>query len=110
MKINSALLIITITLPASTFAGVKLNYDIDGFINACLSSSNLSRSICECTAKKAAQELSPTGFDFLVATLNKDKQKSLALRRKLEQTELSTAGMFMSRGPDICAKELEVKG
>ena len=106
MKINSILLIAITVLSASAFAGVKLKYDFDGFMKACLASSNLSRPVCECTAKKAAKELSPTGFDFLVATLKKDKEKSLALRRKLEQTELLTAGMFMSRGPDLCAKEL----
>jgi len=110
MKINSILLIAITILSASAYAGVKLNYDFEGFMDACLASSNLSRPVCECTAKKAAKELSPAGFDFLVATLKKDKEKSLALRRKLDQAELLTAGMFMSRGPDLCARELEQKG
>ncbi len=110
MKINSILLIAITIVSASAFAGVKLKYDIEGFMSACLASGDLSRPVCECTAKKATQELSPAGFDFLVATLKKDKERSLALRRKLEQSELLTAGMFMSRGPDICARELEQQG
>ncbi len=107
MKFNSILLIsITIMSASAAFAGIKLKYDIEGFMSACLASGDLSRPVCECTANKATRELSPAGFDFLVATLKKDKEKSLALRRKLEQSELSTAGMFMSSGPDICAREL----
>ncbi len=110
MKINRILLFAAITLSATAFAGVKLKYDIEGFIDACLASSDLSRAVCECTAKKATEELSPIGFDFLVATLEKDGEKSLSLRRKLDQAELSAAGMFMSHGPDLCAEELGLKG
>jgi len=109
MKINSILLLAITMLPASAIAGVKLNYDFEGFMDACLASNDISRPVCGCTAKKAAKELSPTGFDFLVATLKNDKEKSLALRHKLDQKELLTAGMFMSRGPELCARELGLK-
>ncbi len=100
---------VALALAFQAHAGVKLKYDIEGFVASCMASGDLSRAVCECTAKKASQELSPTGFDFLVATLRKEKEKSLELRRKLGQDELLNAGMFMSRGPALCARELDQK-
>ncbi len=106
VKYSYMLALLLVSLPASIQAGVKL-YDLDSFVKACLASSDkLSRPICECTAQKAAKRLSPTGFEFLIATLRKDKEGSLALRHKLERSELSTAGAFMSTGPAECADEL----
>ncbi len=107
MKNDYVLVAILAALPASLHAGVKL-YNLEDFVDACLaSSSKLTLPICECTAKKAAERLSPTGFDFLIATLRKEKENSLALRRRLEQAELSTAGAFMSTGPAECTAELK---
>jgi len=99
---------LAIAVPSvSLHAGVRL-YDLEGFVTACLaSSSKLTRPVCECTAKKAAEALSPMGFQFLTATLRKDKEESLKLRSKLEPAELSTAGAFMSTGPAECGEELK---
>ncbi len=110
MKINKIfLLVFLVALSANIQAGVALGYDHEGFVTACLESGDLSRAVCECTSNKAARELSPTGFQFLVSTLKKEKEKSLELRSKLKQKEVATAGRFMSRGPAICAKELGEK-
>ncbi|HFC54113.1 MAG TPA: hypothetical protein ENJ43_06735 [Gammaproteobacteria bacterium] len=88
---------------------MRLEYDHKGFVEACLESGNLSRAVCECTSRKASRELTPAGFEFLVATLRKEKDKTLELRRKLEQKEVVAAGKFMSHGPDMCARELGEK-
>jgi len=79
--------------------------DEAAFVAACLSSSNMNQSLCECTAQKAKQELSPKGFDFLVATLRRDDQATAKLRTEMTVQEMTQAGMFMTRGPAQCAQE-----
>lgn len=80
--------------------------DLDGFVTACLASSNLPRPICECTAEKAKGELSTNGFAFLTASLGNDEAKAAELRGKLDLQEAMAAGTFMTRGPADCAREL----
>ena len=108
-NINILLLVCFAIMSVDLLAGVRLEYDKKGFVGACMESGNLSRAVCECTSEKAASELSPAGFEFLVSTLKKDKERSLELRHKLEQKEVAAAGKFMSKGPDMCARELGEK-
>ncbi|MDG4552993.1 MAG: hypothetical protein P9E24_01895 [Candidatus Competibacter sp.] len=78
--------------------------DVDAFVEACLSSSNIDRPICECTAQKAKRELSPKGFDFVIATLRRDDRVTAKLRTEMTIQEMTQAGTFMTRGPAQCAK------
>jgi hypothetical protein len=77
--------------------------DLAGFSKACVSSTNLSQAVCDCTAKKAQKELSPNGFDFVVASMGEDKDLTAELRGKLKMQEAMTAGTYMTRGPAACA-------
>lgn len=104
MKINYVL-----TIAASVFALGACGgggSTVGDFVEACLSSSNLPRPICECAAKKASKELSRDGFAFLVASLKRDEAKTTALRSKLEVSEMMATGMFMARAPAQCAMEI----
>ncbi len=75
------------------------------FVKACLSSSNLSKEICGCSAKKAKSELSPDGFALVVAMLEQNNEVSASLRGKLPVEQTMKAGTFMARAPGQCAKE-----
>lgn len=75
------------------------------FVNACLSSSNLSEAVCTCSAQKSTRELSPDGFDLLVAILENDEAASASLRSKLPLAQTMKAATFMARGPAQCARE-----
>jgi len=79
---------------------------VPDFVSACLSSSNLDETICQCSGDKAQQELSPKGFEFLVASLEKDEAKTSQLRTELSFPELTDAGLFMVNAPADCAREL----
>lgn len=78
--------------------------DKEAFIEACLSSSNIERAICECTAQKAKQELSPQGFAFVIATLRQEDQVAAKLRAEMTIQEMTQAGTFMTRGPVQCVQ------
>ncbi len=65
--------ILTITVLFLAIDGYFINShanDIEAFVEACLSSSNLERPICECSANKADAQLSSKSFAFLVASMN----------------------------------------
>ena len=79
--------------------------DEAAFVEACLSSTNIERSTCECTAQKAKQELSPKGFEFVVATLRRDDPVTAKLRAEMTVQELTQAGTFMAHGPKQCTQE-----
>ncbi|MCP5196575.1 MAG: hypothetical protein H6974_07290 [Gammaproteobacteria bacterium] len=79
--------------------------DMDAFVEACLSATNIERPMCECTARKAKQELSPKGFDFVVAVLRQDEAVTAKLRAEMTVQETMKAGTFMTRGPMQCAQE-----
>ncbi len=72
------------------------------FIDACMSSGNLERPMCECLADKAGRELSPAGFDLLIASLQGNDEKANELRAQLEMPELMKTGMFMVNAPSEC--------
>lgn len=80
--------------------------DVDGFTDACVSSGNLPPEVCPCTAEKAAEELWPDGFNFLVASLSGNDEEAARLRNELDLSEAMAAGTFMARGAAECAREL----
>ena len=75
------------------------------FVTAC-TESGLGQAVCECAGRKAQEQLTPDGFAFLVATLQKDEEQTAVLRQKLSVPELAGAGMFMVSGPAQCATQL----
>lgn len=95
---------VIVLLSSSLLAKQALADDVGAFVEACLSSSNIDQPICECTAQKAKQELSPKGFDFVVAMLRQDDQVTAKLRAEMTIQEMTQAGTFMMRGPAQCAK------
>lgn len=99
---RSLLVVAWIVFGASTPAFAT----VEEFTEACLSSSNLERPVCVCCGQKAESRLSPLAFEFLVATLRKDKAKVDELRPKLSMQESMEAGMFMVGTPAECAGEL----
>lgn len=96
-----ALCLLMIDIPAN--AAERTEGD---FAKACLSSSNLSKEVCECSGKKAKGELSPDGFALLVAMLENNEEVSTSLRSKLPVDQTMKVGTFMARAPAQCAKEL----
>lgn len=103
-----ALLGTSLTLLACSKGGADIATDPerDRFVQACLASTNLPRPICECTAKKAKDQLSPNGLAFLTASLGQEEAKAAELRAQLNVQEAMAAGTFMARGPAECAREL----
>jgi len=77
--------------------------DVADFVTACTHSSNLDESMCNCVGENAKTDLGPEGFDYLVATLAKDKSTADALRPKLGMERLMKASLYMTKGPAKCA-------
>jgi len=74
--------------------------DINTFVQACLSSYNWEEPHCECAAEEADERLTPNGFAFLVATMNKDEAKAKELASQLDMNEKLEAGMFFLNTDD----------
>lgn len=102
MKSNRILLMAVFTLTVAGLCGNCHANDLESFVNACLASSNLDEGMCKCLAKKADERLSPEGFEFLIASMNKDTKKTQKLRSKLDMAETMEAGMFMVKTPQEC--------
>ncbi len=107
MKNKFVLTIAAFVLALVAYGDSGSGDNLNDFVEACISSTNLERPLCECVAKKANKELSPGGFAFLVASLKGDEAKAKALRSKLDMSEMTVAGMFMTKAPARCAKEME---
>jgi hypothetical protein len=82
---------------------------VDEFTKACVAATNMDETVCECTGKKAAAELSEGSFDLLVAMMAQDEDSVNRLRGALPLEETMAAGMFMTRGPAQCAEEMAAK-
>ncbi len=78
------------------------------FTDTCVTEAKLDQMTCACMAKKASEELSPTGVDFLIATMRKDKEQTGALRSQLDPSEAMPLAMFMPRASAECAPEQKV--
>ncbi len=72
------------------------------FVDACMTSGNMQRPVCECLADKASRELPPAGFELLIASMHGDDQRADQLRDQLEMPELMSTGMFMVNAPSEC--------
>jgi|TARA_R110002073_G_scaffold184389_2_gene342767 hypothetical protein len=77
----------------------------DDFTAACLNASNMPEAMCTCMSGKATANLTENGRDFLVATLNENSDRVMALRGQMSLTEMSQAGMFMVNASTECAAE-----
>ncbi len=75
----------------------------DRLAEACMASTNMGRSMCECVANRAEEDLSDNAFEFVIASLNEDEDRAEQLRGELDMTELAQAGMFMTQAPAHCA-------
>jgi len=99
MHLYRTLLFSLILISCNAFAD---DYDKERFVAACLSFSNMGEPICECLSSQAQQDLSPEGFAFLVATLEKDEETTKELREKTPLQDITSAGMFMVSAPASC--------
>ena len=86
--------------------GVAFAASPEEFIAACQNSTNLDERVCGCCAAKAEAQLAPPAFDFVVASMNQDREKTAELRQKLSIEEAVQASMFMVNTPERCAREL----
>lgn len=107
IKITYVLLISVFILALNGYGESSGANDINAFVKACGSSTNLEGPLCECLAKKADERLTPRGFAFLIASMNHDDEKTAKLRIKLEISEAMEAGMFMVNTPGQCAGEMD---
>ncbi len=75
----------------------------DRLLEACMASTNIDRSMCECVANRAEEDLSGDALEFVIASLNEDEDRAEELRGELDMTELAQAGLFMTQAPAQCA-------
>lgn len=87
-------------LIASSYAQAATVQD---YVDACTKNTTMDKALCECVANDGRKQLSGKGFDFLVATMQKDQGKSGTLMRQLDQSELMAATMLAMKGPTDCA-------
>ncbi len=80
--------------------------DLNNFVLACKNNTDMSQEMCECSAGKAQNELSESGFNFVVSALNKDDAETTKLRSQMPANELLPAATFLLRAPRDCAEEL----
>ena len=104
MKVANALTLLIFTLEFSACSGGS----IGTFTGTCVTQAKLDQTTCACMAKKASEELSPAGVDFLIATMRTDKEQMSALRSQLDPSEGITIAMFMPRASAACAPEQKV--
>ena len=79
--------------------------DINAFVKACLSSRlNWEKPKCECAAKEADERLTPTGFEFVVATLKNDQAKMAELLSQLDENEQLDANLFIPNCVEYCGE------
>jgi hypothetical protein len=102
---------IPLFLVISIFIVVLIGYgerceanDINAFVKSCLTSYNWPKPLCECAAEKADERLTPNGFAFLVALMNKDEAKTAELANQLDMNEKLEAGMFMVNISQECGE------
>ena len=66
------------------------------FVDACTSTSNLDRPVCQCMAEKAEADLSDDERAFLLAVLRQDEARIGELRNRLGLQGAVRAGTFMT--------------
>ncbi|MEM7468647.1 MAG: hypothetical protein AAF387_17395 [Pseudomonadota bacterium] len=79
---------------------------VGDFVAACESAGNMGKEICTCIGNNAKQDLSPKGFEFFTAMMQKDDAKTAAMRAEMEFAELTEASMYLLTGAQNCAESL----
>ena len=74
------------------------------FTTACEATSNMPTGQCECIGTSAKRDLSPQGFEFFTAMMQKDNAKTAALRQEMPFEELTAASMYLLNGAQACAE------
>lgn len=77
---------------------------VSDFVNACEAAGNMGPKICECIGNNAKDDLSPRGFEFFTAMMQKNDEKTAALRAEMEFAELTEASMYLISGAQTCAQ------
>ncbi|WP_421785746.1 hypothetical protein [Hyphobacterium sp.] len=77
----------------------------DDFAAACLNATNNSPEICECMAEQADDALTGDAREFLIASMNDENERVLAMRGELSVEEMSVAGMFLVNATVECTRE-----
>lgn len=73
------------------------------FVAACMKSTELSKTACECAERQAREDLSPTAIDFMIATMEKRDERARELREKLTLRDMARAGTWMVTAGARCA-------
>ena len=106
MKMTLVLLMLVFALTSNSYGESSGANDINAFVKACSSAYDFGTPMCECLSKKADKKFTPDGFSFLVATMNKDHEKAIQIRSKLDMAESLEVGMFFVNTPQKCAEEM----
>jgi hypothetical protein len=77
----------------------------DDFVQACLYATNNTSNMCECLSERADEDLTDGAREFLIATMNDENERVMAMRGELSIEEMSTAGMFLVGASTQCARE-----
>jgi len=93
---------IPMVLTISIFILVLIGYgdrceanDINAFVKTCQSKLEGPKPFCECAAEEADERLTPNGFAFQIAYMNKDEAKMKKLVNQMGIMEKGDAVMFM---------------
>jgi hypothetical protein len=77
----------------------------DDFAAACLNATNNSPEMCQCMAEQADAELTGDAREFLIASMNDENERVMAMRGELSVEEMSVAGMFLVNASVECARD-----
>lgn len=80
---------------------------VEAFTAACEAVGNMNNGLCKCIGENAKRDLTPRGFEFFTAMMQKDDAKTAALRSEMEFTELTDASMYLLNGAQTCAEAAE---
>lgn len=73
------------------------------FVAACMESTDLSKTACECAERQAREDLSPQAIDFMIATMEKRDERARELREELTLGDMARAGTWMVTAGARCA-------
>lgn len=74
--------------------------DVAAFAAYCERQTNMGPQVCQCVAERAAEQLSPTGMQLLMA---ENEARAAELRSRLSIEEAMQTGMFFATAPSQCA-------
>jgi len=79
--------------------------NMERMIEACQAETNMGPALCQCVAEKACDELSPQGFELLLASLEGNEQAANDARAGMPVDQVMKAGTFLTRAPAECAQQ-----